>query len=209
LLFFSASMFIIWTIWIAMQTGWPAKPALNVARLAQGFQAHFEWFAFVVALIGTAAWAWLVRWRVGKHQHALWKSLVLPAGGTAVCWLLLMTLWLPLLNFARSYTTWVGQVKTVMQEHDRNEIVCVMSIGINTSQLTAFKYYGGLNMKPLHDSHAQRPANCEWLIVSQENAPNVSNIVKGNGWIRIKNLPRPAEKSEQITLYYRRLNNPQ
>jgi len=207
LLFFSASMFIIWTIWMAMQTGWPAKPARNVASLAEGFQAHFEWLPFVFALIGTAAWAWLVRWRVGRHQHALWKSLVLPAGGTAVCWLLLMTLWLPLLNFARSYTTWVQQIKTVMQMHDRNDITCVMSIGLNTGQLTAFQYYGGLNMKPLHDTREKRPSNCEWLIVSQEDAPDVSNIVKGNGWIRIKNLPRPAEKNEQITLYFKRYGN--
>jgi hypothetical protein len=137
----------------------------------------------------------------------LWKSFVLPAGGTAVCWLLLMTLWLPLLNFARSYTTWVGQIKSVMQEHDRNDITCVMSIGLNTGQLTAFQYYGDLNMKPLHDAYEKRPSNCEWLIVSQEDAPNVSNIVKGNGWLRIRNLPRPAEKSEQITLYFKRYSN--
>ena len=78
-----------------------------------------------------------------------------------------------------------------------------MSIGISASQLTAFQYYGGLKMKPLQDAHAQRPSNCEWLMVSQENSPNVANIVNANRWIRIKNLPRPAEKSEQVTLYYR------
>ena len=49
------------------------------------------------------AWHWrtdlalaLVRWRTGRHRNALWKSLVLPAGGVALAWLLLMTLWLPL-----------------------------------------------------------------------------------------------------------------
>jgi hypothetical protein len=207
LLFFSASMFIIWTIWIAMQTGWPAKPARNVANLAEGFQAHFEWLPFVFGLLATIAWGWLVRWRVGRHQHALWKSFVLPAGGSAVCWLLLMTLWLPLLNFARSYTTWVGQIKTVMQEYDRNEIKCVMSIGLDTGQIVAFNYYGGLHMQPLQNAYEKRPSNCEWLIVSNEDAPNVSSIIKGNEWIRIKNSSRPAEKNEQITLYFKRNSN--
>ena len=28
---------------------------------------------------------------------------MLPASGVALCWLLLMTLWLPLLDYARSY----------------------------------------------------------------------------------------------------------
>ena len=37
LLFFSGCAIIIWVIWIAMQTGLPAKPAANVARLAPGF----------------------------------------------------------------------------------------------------------------------------------------------------------------------------
>jgi 4-amino-4-deoxy-L-arabinose transferase-like glycosyltransferase len=203
LLFFSASMLIIWTIWIAMQTGWPAKTASNVIRLAPGFEASFGWLAFVFALCGTLSWAWLVHWRVRRHQHALWKSFVLPAGGTAVCWLLLMTLWLPLLDFARSYQTWVQQINTVMKKHDPNQIKCVMSIGISASQLSAFQYYGGLNMKPLQDARSERPSDCEWLIVSQENSPNVTNIVNTNRWIRIKNLPRPAEKSEHVTLYYR------
>ncbi|MFZ9180222.1 MAG: hypothetical protein ACO21V_13530, partial [Limnohabitans sp.] len=48
---------------------------------------------------------WLVHWRAGRHRAALWKSLVLPAGGAALCWLLLMTLWLPALDYARSYVT--------------------------------------------------------------------------------------------------------
>ena len=43
-----------------------------------------------------------MRWRTGRHREALWKSLVLPAGGVALCWLLLMTLGLPILDYARS-----------------------------------------------------------------------------------------------------------
>ena len=85
-----------------MQTGVPAKPAANVARLAPGFEAALLAARPADGRAGTLAWMWLVRWRTGRHRHALWKSLVLPAGGVAVCWLLLMTLWLPLLDHARS-----------------------------------------------------------------------------------------------------------
>lgn len=78
LLFFSGSAVIIWVIWIAMQTGVPAKPAANVARLAPGFVPEFSVLPFVFALVATVAWCWLVKWRAGRHRAALWKTLVLP-----------------------------------------------------------------------------------------------------------------------------------
>ncbi|MDP2096121.1 MAG: hypothetical protein Q8K50_19855, partial [Hydrogenophaga sp.] len=103
LLFFSGCGLMIWVIWFAMVTGVPAKPAANVAKLAPGYVPEFSLFLFAVAALATGAWIWLVAWRVGKHREAIWKSLVLPAAGSTLCWLLLMTLWLPLLDFGRSY----------------------------------------------------------------------------------------------------------
>jgi hypothetical protein len=98
--FFSLCALAIWVIYVAMQTGFPAKPAANVARLAPEFGPSFSLLALAIAVLGTLAWLWLVRWRTGRHRHPLWKSLVLPAGGVTLCWLLLMTLWLPLLDHA-------------------------------------------------------------------------------------------------------------
>ena len=74
LLFFSGCGFTIWVVWIAMQTGVPSQPAANVARLAPGFQASFSALAFGVAIMATLAWAWLVKWRVGRHRAAIWKK---------------------------------------------------------------------------------------------------------------------------------------
>ena len=54
LLFFSGCAFIIWVIWISMQTGFPAKPAANVAKLAPGFEPSFSALAFVAAVAATA-----------------------------------------------------------------------------------------------------------------------------------------------------------
>jgi hypothetical protein len=113
LLFFSFCALTIWVIWVAMQTGFPAKPAANVARLAPGFLPEFSALAFGLGVLATLAWAWLVKWRIGHHRAALWKSMVLPASGAVLCWLLLMSLWLPLLNFARSYGPTVQKVQVV------------------------------------------------------------------------------------------------
>ena len=79
----------VWVIYVAMQTGVPAKPAANVAKLAPGFMPQLLAGSRCSSPApATLAWLWLVRWRTGRHRAAIWKSLVLPAGGVALCWLL-------------------------------------------------------------------------------------------------------------------------
>jgi hypothetical protein len=78
--------------------------------LAPGFVASFSPLALAAAVVGTLAWLWLLRWRTGRHREALWKSLVLPAGGVALCWLLTMTLLLPPLDYARSNRALVERI---------------------------------------------------------------------------------------------------
>ncbi|MBP8286392.1 MAG: hypothetical protein KAX57_06080 [Rhodoferax sp.] len=155
LIFFSGCAIVIWVVWLSMQTGIPAKPALNVARLAPAFVHSFSPITFVIALIATAAWAWLVFWRTGRHRAALWKSVVLPAGGAALCWLLLMTLWLPLLDFARSYVPLVAQTTALMPQRP----ACVSTLGLSRGQIAAYTYHGELSLKPVIDV-----AECNWLL---------------------------------------------
>ena len=204
LLFFSGCAFIVWVVWIAMQTGWPAQPAANVARLAPGFSPSFGWIAFIVALAATVAWGWLVVWRVGKHRHALWKSVVLPAGGAALCWLLLLTLWLPLLDFARSYAPWVHQIKTIMAQHSASAPTCMMSYGLDVGQMTAFYYHGGFDIKPLDSAQAPQHAACEWLLVDNDLRPDLPQVARVNEWKRIQTIRRPSDNDEDVTLYRRR-----
>jgi hypothetical protein len=53
LAFFSLCALAIWVVWIAMQTGTPAKPAANVARLAPEFVPEWSVAAFALALTAT------------------------------------------------------------------------------------------------------------------------------------------------------------
>jgi 4-amino-4-deoxy-L-arabinose transferase-like glycosyltransferase len=204
LIFFTGCAFIIWVIWIAMQTGWPPQPAANVARLAPGFTPTFSVLAFVFALIATAIWAWLVRWRVGRHRQAMWKSLVLPAGGAALCWLLLMSLWLPLLDFARSYVPWIQQIQQTMKNQSAATSGCMMTYGLNVGQMTAFHYYGGFQIKPLDDAQSPQNASCPWLLVDNDSRPELAQVALIKEWRRIETIKRPANKNENVTLYVRR-----
>ena len=193
LLFFSGCAIIIWVVWIAMQTGIPKQPAANVARLAPGFEPSFSFAAFFIATSATLAWAWLVKWRIGRHRAAIWKSLVLPAGGAALSWLLLMTLWLPLLDFARSYAPLVRRVGTIVQAP-----ACVESHGLSRGQIAAFQYHARLNLKPAGHSPA-----CPWLLVDNDAADTLAASVDLTQWTLHSTVSRPSDRDEDVLLYQR------
>ena len=194
LIFFSGCASIVWIIWVAMQTGFPARPAANVARLAPGFEPVFSFSLFVIALAATSAWAWLVVWRVGRHRAAIWKSLVLPAGGATLCWLLLMTLWLPLLDFARSNAPLVRRTMVVMKQQPP----CVVAHGLSRSQIAAFKFHGDLAIKP-----TDRGNTCPWLIVDKDAVGTLSTIVKSADWAPHSTIRHPADRNEDLFIYRR------
>ncbi len=191
LLFFSGCALTIWVVWVAMQTGVPPRPAANVARLAPGFEPSFSLVAFVAALAATLAWAWLVKWRAGRHRAVIWKSLVLPAGGAALCWLLLMTLWMPLLDYARSYAPLVRNVSRLIDGPG-----CVEVHGLSQAQLAALRYHGGMTLKP-----ASRPATCPWLLVDTDAQHSASLAVDMRQWQLVSAIGRPSDSNDTVVLY--------
>ena len=193
LLFFSVGALVIWVVWVSMQTGVPAQPAINVARLAPGFASEFSGITFAIALCASLAWAGLVKWRAGRrHRAALWMSLVLPASGAALCWLLMMTLWLPLLDFGRSYAPLVVKVRSMMGPTD-----CVHFHGLTKAQGAAFEYHGQLRLKPAHE------AGCAWLIVDTQAVSTLPQAVDFKQWTQHATVRRPSDKNEDIVLYRR------
>ena len=193
LLFFSGCAIVIWVIWFSIQTGVPAQPAANIARLAPGFEHSFSFVPFVIALVATLAWAWLVRWRVGRNRAAIWKSLVLPAGGSTLCWLLLMTLWLPLLDFARSYAPLIHRAMLVLQQPS-----CAEVHGLSRGQIAAFQFHGKLTLKPVSPE-----GTCPWLIVNKDALATLSEIVELADWRLRSNIQHPTDRDEDVLLYQR------
>lgn len=187
LLFFSICALIIWVIWLAMHTGWPAKPAANVARLAPGFEPVFSWPLTLMAAVATLAWLGLVRWRVGRHRSALWKSLALPAGGAVLCWMLLMTLWLPLLDYARSYAPLVLRVREIT-----GPTPCLQQAGLTRAQAAGLRWHGGYRIEA-----AGLPRNdCPWLLLEASTQYPLQQ-----GWIEHATVRRPASRDEDVVLY--------
>jgi 4-amino-4-deoxy-L-arabinose transferase-like glycosyltransferase len=193
LIFFTSCAFIIWVVWIAMQTGFPPQPAANVARLAPGFEPRFVILPFLFATLATLAWAWLVKWRVGRHRAAIWKSLVLPAGGAALCWLLLTTLWMPLLDHARSYAPLVRRVEAIVKPAN-----CLEAFGLRPGLMAAFRFHSDLHLEPATDS-----ARCQWLLVDKDIVTHIPEIINPAQWTLHAEMGHPREGEEDIVIYQR------
>ncbi len=192
--FFSAWAIAIWVVYLSVYAGIPAKPAANVMRLAPGFVPSFSMLALLLAASATAAWLWLVQWRTGRNRHPLWKSMVLPASGVALCWLLLMTLGLPLFDYARSYRPLISRVA----QHVPRD-ACIAAPGMNRAQLAALEYFGGYRVNGIESESSTR---CEFLIVKETPSQRVP---VAPGWLLMARELRPADKDEVFAVY-RRVN---
>jgi len=193
LLFFTGCGIVIWVIWFAMQTGFPRQAAINVFKQAPDFQATFALPTFVIALSASLVWAWLVQWRVGRHQTAIWKSLVLPAGGAALCWLLLMTLWMPLLDFVRSYTLVTARVMSQVGPR-----ACLQVQDLGHDQIAALQYHGGFRLVP-----AAPDAPCPWLVVDPELLAQSGQQVDPAAWEPHARIQRASGKGDEFHLFRR------
>jgi 4-amino-4-deoxy-L-arabinose transferase-like glycosyltransferase len=181
-----------WVIYAAIVVGVPAKTASNIARLAQGFEGRFDALPFAVALTATLAWLALVRWRTGRHRTALWKSLVLPAGGVALAWLLLMTLWLPLLDYARSNRPWVERIAPHVRAGE-----CVDAPGYARTMVASLETFGRWRV----EARADHAGSCA-VRLRQERRGQPAVVVPA-GWETAARVRRPTDRDE-VTLVLRR-----
>lgn len=191
--FFSVGAIAIWVIYSSLQLGIPAKPAQNIARLAPGFPGGFSPGALLIGVAATLAWLWLVRWRTGRHRQALWKSLVLPASGLTLCWLLLMTLLMPVFDYARGYRPLVEHIA----EHVPSG-ACIATVGLHTAQLAALEYHGGWRV----EAQGAASSDCGFLLAPGRVGMSDSQLER-EGWVLVARERRPTERDEQTVVYRR------
>ena len=196
LMFFSLLALVVWVLWVALLTGEPAHPAANIARLAPGYHAHLRLLPLLLALLATAAWAAVVAWRAGRHRHPLWKGMVLSAGGVTLVWLLVGTLWLPVLDYASSYRALGFGIADALREHGAGPAPRVQTLGLNPAQQALLGYWSSAHFEPGAWPQARR-------------APYVLTLTRGP-WMPHP-LPgtllwsghRPGESDEMLRLWRR------
>ena len=197
LLFFSVCALVIWVVWFAMQTGIPAKTAANVSRLAPGFESPFSWALLIPALLATVAWLAVLAWRVGRHTPVLWKSMVLPAAGATMSWLLLMTLWLPLVNHGMSHGP---QSRAVWAEVTAPER-CVLIDGLPNAQTHALRTHTPLQLQRNPGKSVSN--DCATLLTSPAAHSTLHQRMDLSQWTYHTTIKRLGRTRDDILIYSR------
>ncbi|MBC7490118.1 MAG: glycosyltransferase [Glaciimonas sp.] len=186
----------IWIGWIAKETGWPTQIAMNAYKMAPGFKPGFNMTALTIAILGSICWIVLVNWRLSRRPAVLWRAVVLSSGGVVLCWLLLMTLWLPWINYSKSYAGVALQIDahlpTVKQCVDTN---------VGPAQRASFAYFGEIPFSKFSQK------SCDFLLYQDNNNTKSDDAViwrQFNGhWKLLWSGRRPSDRDERFRLYQR------
>ncbi|MBB5390499.1 4-amino-4-deoxy-L-arabinose transferase-like glycosyltransferase [Herbaspirillum sp. SJZ102] len=191
----TTSAAFIWIGWIAKETGWPAQIARNAYKLAPGFKPGFEWISLAIAIAASVAWIMVVHWRISRRPSVLWRAVVLSSGGVILCWVLLMTLWLPWANYGKSYAGVAQQIESRLTSVKQ----CVQS-NVGPAQRASFAYFGNVRFA---DDRDQR---CDYLLlqddISNQDASPMLRQYPGS-WHMVWEGRRPSDRDERFRLYRR------
>ncbi|WP_454764291.1 ArnT family glycosyltransferase [Cupriavidus campinensis] len=190
LLFFTIFGGFVWFMWIARTTGYPPKIANNMYRLIPGFQHTFTISAVMIALAVTLAWVLIVRWRLSRAPKQIWRPVVISAAGTTLMWVIAMTLWLPAINYGKTYRD-VAQAASMALP---STYTCVQPIRMGNAQLASFAYFGHIRFGGPDDG-------CDVLLrhdaVDYGPPGNLSHFE----WRLTWEGRRPADRDERFRMY--------
>lgn len=139
---FTLALIAVWLYFFAWNTGVPPRMAESVSRLVPGLQPSVPIFATLIALAATAAWIVLARWRVKVRPPMLWRGPFLAAGGLAVVWVVIVSIYGIPIDYARSYAS----TATVLAEQVRRVggDSCVQAHHLPTGIRAMLAYHGKL-----------------------------------------------------------------
>ena len=179
----------IWIIWLAKMTGFPRATANNLARYLPGFVAHFSWSELIIALIITALWVLVIRWRTSRAPQVIWRCVVISAAGTTLMWGLLMTLWLPTINYAKTYRHVANRFALAVPAGSK----CIDTTALGDAQLASFIYFTKLNLQ-------DNPA-CDLRITHTAHDAHESAIENQQNLQLIWEDRRASDRDEKLRLY--------
>ena len=189
MLSFTVIAIAVWVIWFAKVTGYPESTAANFARLLPGFQAQLNWLAFFIALAITGVWLAIVRWRTSRAPKEIWRCLIISASGTTLMWVLLMTLWLPTINYAKTYRYVAARLSQVISTNTG----CVNTSSLGLSQLASFDYFTKLDLRD--------DPNCPWMLTHSQSEAQAFGSLNDKKLVLIWEDRRAADRDERLRLY--------
>lgn len=181
---FTLAAGLIWLGYLALYTGWPPRISANFYRLEPGFLPHFMPFAFLVALAATLAW--LVA--IARSERTVLRAITHWAYGVTLSWLLLMTLWLPWIDYGKSYRSVAVNLKAWIGATAPD--ACIEARNLGLAERASFAYF--LNLP--------YGVQCHWII-EQSRQGDARHAIPGARFVW--EGQRPGERNERFRLYKR------
>lgn len=181
---------LIWVGWCAMIFGWPARLAQQVVRLEPGFTGSFSALPFLIALLATAAWGWLI----ATSPRSPFRGMTHWAAGVILFWLLAIALWLPWVDYGKTYRPLAASLSKALP----TQRTCIAGASLADPLRASLDYFSGIVTIRSNLNAAKR---CDWLLTqgtvrSDENAP-------GTNWRKVWESNRPGDRNEKFRLYRR------
>lgn len=188
IMLFGSMGFLIWLGWTAMMSGVPTRLAARMHKLSLDYVPHFDWKILLAASTITLIWG-LVVFKAKRSNRAVVTDW---AVGITMVWGLLMTLWLPWLDAAKSYHA----MFTSMHKALPANYACVTSLRLGDSQRALLDYY--LDIRPQPFEIAQY-VNCDLYLIQDERSRE--KVEPGPSWILIWQGKRASDRRESFRLY--------
>jgi len=172
LMCFSLTGLSVWFGWLAQQTGWPAQIAANIERQTVGYTGQVAWGAIAMALVISCAWIALMAWRLKLHPKAAWRGALLCAAGLTSTWILLVLLWMPTVDYVRSYRPMAHEIRLALNslEQEDDKATCIQSAGLSIGPRASLYVFEGIEIS--------RSESCT-LIIQQTTAERLQHGIAG------------------------------
>jgi len=180
---------IVWLGWIAMMTGSPAKAKERLIYLSGLQQFDTSVFALIAAVAMTLIWLSAIM----RSQHSNRSAATNWAIGMTSVWTLLMTLWLPMIESARSYEFVFTQLKHALPR----QFTCLNSLHLSNSHRDLLHYYADVKVHPVE---TVQQLQCDLLLIQDNRDKEVTLL--GHEWSLIWNSMK-MERRESFRLLQR------
>jgi 4-amino-4-deoxy-L-arabinose transferase-like glycosyltransferase len=177
---------LIWLGGIAMLTGEPARVAKNFSKPAPGFIAEASPILILLAIAATVGWLAVML----RTPRSPWRAAARWSVGLTTIWLLLMTLWLPWIDYGKSYRSVSADFREALGPHPG----CIARRGLGLAQRASLDYFNGIRTVG-----GNRGKDCRHLI-AQAGAGSAKDLP---GWTLVRETSRPGDKNERLRLYRR------
>lgn len=182
--------FLIWLGWLAMMTGHPAKIKERMQFLSGAGETPVHWIMLMFALFITAIWLFTCVRAKQSNRSTVTNWAV----GMTFGWGLLMTLWLPWIDAAKSYEPVFASMMKVLPENTS----CVNSLNLGESQKMLMSYHTGINAK---ETEQTKSLDCDFYLI--QDVKGAVKMQPGDEWQLIWRGKRAADRKESFRLYQR------